>query len=195
MNVPTALESEETVAQIHVGGVHRKVHRTQVLLDDAVELVFAGQRQCDVVAEEEAEAVVLVHEVEILAQPLRHLMDEAEHAVVAAGLELQRLELERFALERHARHAHLPLGTGLVPQGKFGFEAEDAVVVEIECVLDGIAVHGHQPIARPHAAREPLGYPHQLDARLAILALHAEAGVLVRSDDLRHDLPFLDGSF
>ena len=42
-------------------------------------------RQGDVVAEQEGQAAVVVLEVERLAQSRRELVDEAKHALVAAG--------------------------------------------------------------------------------------------------------------
>ena len=68
-----------------VGGVDRDVERAQALLLDAPPVVLAQVGERDEVAEQERVAVVVILDVERAAQARRHLLDEAEWAVVGAA--------------------------------------------------------------------------------------------------------------
>ena len=73
-------------AELGVGGVDRNVDRRDVHLDDAVDLMVLHVRHGDIVAEQKGQALVVILEVKALAHTGGHLVDEAEHAVVGAGV-------------------------------------------------------------------------------------------------------------
>ena len=66
---------------------------------DALDLVRVQVRQGDIVAEQKGKALVVVLEIERLAQALRQLVDEAEHAFVPAGA----LPVHKVALKFQAQ--------------------------------------------------------------------------------------------
>jgi len=148
-HVEAALDPQHARAHVDVGGVHRDVQRRQALADDALEAAAAEAGQRDVVAVEEAEAVVLVLHVDRLAHPLGILVDEAEDAVAGARLELHRREavghgLDVARIEMHGQR--LTVGTQQAEGGRALF---GGVVVEVEDVLEGAAVDLDHSVAGP----------------------------------------------
>ena len=116
--------AQQADPHVGIGRVDAHVERTQLLGDDALEVGLgeAGERREVPVEKREPEVVVL--EVEAAAHPLRELVDEAERAVVVAGLHpveyrVRELEPERRAfglayhdllLEPAAPHLEVDLG-------------------------------------------------------------------------------------
>ena len=89
---PPQARAAPTVAQhlgalARIGGVDAHVERTESLGYDPLEVGLSEARQRREVAVEERQAVVVVLEVEAAAHPRRQLVDEAELAVVIAGLD------------------------------------------------------------------------------------------------------------
>ena len=89
--------AEKAVAELRIRGVDGHVERREALLFDSPELSVVEVGQGDVVAVEEREPEVVVLDIEAPAHPAGQLVDEAEYALVAAGVDLARvgrLELE-----------------------------------------------------------------------------------------------------
>src|SRR5688500_16625355 len=84
----TAAKHEAT--QTWVGGMNADVQRRQPLRLGPLELLLAHVGQRHVVTVQKAEAEVVVHQVQRLAHAFRHLVNEAENALVVAGMDLVR---------------------------------------------------------------------------------------------------------
>ena len=72
--------------ELGVGGVDRDVDGRNVHLDDAVDLMVLHVGHGDVVAKQERKALIIILKIKALPHPRRELVDEAEHAVVGAGM-------------------------------------------------------------------------------------------------------------
>ena len=134
-----------------VGDVDRDVHRAEALLDDARDVPLAQVRHRDVVAVEERHPEVAVAEVERVAQARRVLVHEAEHAVVAAGLDAELVEVGAEGLVGL-------LADGLLLHAAAAAHAQRQPLLgrleaEVQLVLDGLAVDGEHLVAgRPAEA-------------------------------------------
>ena len=118
-----------------------------LLLDDPLDAPSSQAGQRDVVAVEEAEAVVLVLDVDLVAHPVRVLVDEAEDAVAGAGLELHGREAGRHHVDVRRVEAQVGGLAVLAQDGQGQAPILGGVVVEVEDVLDGAAVQVGDPVA------------------------------------------------
>src|SRR5581483_7038068 len=157
---------QEEVAHDRIGGVDRDVERREPELQDALDLALREVGQRDVVAVQEGEAVVVVLDVEALAEPSRQLVDEAEHALVGAGRDLGRrgrlaLEPEPLApLPPQHDRARLARPVGLDRQRLLA-----RLDVEVDQVSEVAAVDAQEPVPGPEP--RALGRParrHRQDA-------------------------------
>ena len=147
--------AEEPVAEGGVRGVHGDVERREPLRLDARELVLLEIGQGDVVAVEKRQAEVVVLHVEALPHPARELVDEAEHALVGAGVDLaraRRFELEAEVGPRAAKERAPPPAPALHGESQL---LVPGVEVKIDDVAEGFAIDGHDPVAglKPGAGR------------------------------------------
>ena len=88
--------------------MHRDIDRRNVHLNDAVDIVVAEVGHGDEVAVEEGQAAVVVLEVQGLPHTLGELVDEAEDALVLAGV----LLVHEGGLEVQPDVVVLPLADG-----------------------------------------------------------------------------------
>ena len=123
-------------------------------LDDAVDLVVLHVRHGDIVAEQEGETLVVVLEVKTLAHTGRQLVNEAEHAVVGAGV----LLVAQIGLEVAAEGAalctlHVPLADA-VRHPCFQVEAfAVGIKIVVQAVVQLVFVHAQQLVTRAKAQR------------------------------------------
>ncbi len=85
-HLAAALIGQHPYPQLGVGGVHRDVDRADVHLDDALNLVVLHVGHGDVVAIQKGKPLIIILKIKALAHTRGQLVDEAEHAVVGAGL-------------------------------------------------------------------------------------------------------------
>ena len=143
--------------QLRVGGVDGDVDGGDAQVDDALNLPGGEVGQGDVVAHEEAQALVVVLKVEGAAQALGHLVHKAEHAVVGAAVGV----VHEVGLKAQAQLLALALADAdgaplavrcLHQQGEAGVVGVEFVV---QHVRNGLAVDLQQPLAAPQA--QPMG--------------------------------------
>ncbi|MNS72615.1 hypothetical protein D3C72_1060330 [compost metagenome] len=151
-------------AQLGVGGVHADVQRAQPVLEDALPVRGPHVRQGDEVALQEAQPVVVVHDVERSPKPLRHLVDEAEAAAVVAlddVVEHRELEGEPEVLVDFFVHPHEEGGFAALD-----LEA-DALFGNLVAVVDDVAqratVNSQETV--PRTQIEPGSNAARLDGR------------------------------
>ena len=138
--------------QVRVGGVHRDVDGRDVHLDDALGLPLGEVRQGDVVAEQKGQALVVVLEVERFPQALGHLVDEAEHAVVRAGV----LFVDQIGLKFAAEGLVIALFRLQVlqlpaPLHRKVERRAGGIELVVQHVVDLVAVGAEQGVARTQA--------------------------------------------
>ena len=117
-------------------------------LDDAVDLVILHIGHGDVVAEQKAQPLVIILEIQALAHTGGQLVDEAEHAVVGAGMLLvAQIGGEIAAKGAALRALHVPLADA-VRHLRFQVKAL-AVRVEIivQRIVQLVLVHAQQLVA------------------------------------------------
>ncbi len=135
-----------------VGGVDADVQRRQALGDDALQVGLGEARQGGEVPVEEAQAVVVVLEVQAAAQARRQLVDEAELAVVVAGAHPVEHRAGHLGAERLAG-ALADEDVQLHPAAPHG--QLDLGLVDGEAPLDDVARHrpvdGDDLVAGEHA--------------------------------------------
>ena len=138
--------------QLGVGGMHRDVDRRDMHLNDAVDVLVAEVGHGDEVAVEEGQAAVVVLEVEGLPHPLGELVDEAEDALVLAGV----LLVHQRGLEVQTDIVVLPLADGDLKglavagqlQPDLGSREEEAVVQHVGNLA---AIDGYEDVPRDDA--------------------------------------------
>ena len=132
--------------------MHRDVDRRNVHLNDAVDVLVAEVGHGDEIAVEEGQAAVVVLEVEGLPHSLGELVDEAEDALVLAGV----LLVHQRGLEVQTDVVVLPLADGDLKgnavagqlQPDLGGGEEEAVV---QHVGDLAAIDGYEGVPRDNA--------------------------------------------
>ena len=139
-------------AELGIGGVDRDVDGRDMHLDDAVDLVVLHVGHGDIVAEQKGQALVVVLEVEALTHSRGQLVDEAEHAVVGAGV----LLVAQIGGEVAAEGAALfPLDVPLpdaVRHSRFEVEAlAVGIKIIVQRVVQLVAVHAQQLVAASEA--------------------------------------------
>ena len=99
----------------------------------------------DVVAEQKAQPLVIILKIQALAHTRGHLVDEAEHTVVGAGmLCIAQIGLEPAAKGAALRPLHLPLPDAVCHPG---FQVEAAAVgikIVVQRVVQLVIVHAQQ---------------------------------------------------
>ena len=80
--------AQELDAHVRVGALHGDEQRRHLAADDAVKFVVVDVGHGDVVAHHQGQAPVVVLDVQRLAHSRRHLVDEAEDAVIPARARL-----------------------------------------------------------------------------------------------------------
>ena len=138
--------------KLWVGGVDGNVDGRNVHLDDAVDLVVLHVRHGDVVAEQEAQTLIIIFKVQALSHSRRELVDKAEHAVVGAGMFLVAQIGREVAAERPTRFpVDIPLPDAV---GDLRFQMK-ALAVGIEIVVQRVVqlvfINAQQLIARHKA--------------------------------------------
>ena len=139
--------------QLRVGGVDGDVDGADVQVDNALCLPLRQVGQGDVVAQQEAQPGVVVLEVQRGAHARRHLVHEAEQAVVGAGAHL----VHEIGVEIQPQVLALGLADGDAPhitRRRFQFDMGQGVVaVEpvVQHVHDGMAVDGQQLLTHLYA--------------------------------------------
>ena len=147
--LPRAGIAQHFAAQRGISGVHRDVDRTDVQVDDALNLSLREIGERDVVAQKKAKTRVVVFEIHRRAHAGRQLVDEAENTVVGAGARAVHqiaLELQPQVAALGLSHADAVLRAVGAPQ----HDRKRAVVSEkliVEHIDDPIAVDRHQAFA------------------------------------------------
>ena len=149
--------------ELGVGGVHRDVDGRDVHLDDAVDLVILHIGHGDVVAEQKAQPLVIILEIQALAHTGGQLVDEAEHAVVGAGMLLvAQIGGEIAAKGAALRTPDIPLPDAV---GNLCLQVKAAAVgikIIVQRIVQLIFIHAQQLIAGLQAQR--LGFTARVDA-------------------------------
>ena len=144
-HLAAALIGQHPHPQLRVGCVHRDIDRGDVHLDDAVDLVILHIGHGDVVAEQKAQPLVIILEIQTLAHTGGQLVDEAEHTVVGAGmLCIAQIGLEPAAKGTTLRPLHFPLPDAVCYPG---FQVEAAAVgikIVVQRVVQLVVVHAQQ---------------------------------------------------
>ena len=150
---PGILIAQHGAVELGIGGVDGDVDGADVQVDDALRLALRQVRQGNVVAQQEAEPRIVVLEVERLAHTRRHLIHEAEHAVVGAGahfvhqigVEVQPQILPLRLVQRDGAN---------VARRRFQFDVRHRVVAVkavVQHVHDGVTVDGQELFAHLYA--------------------------------------------
>ncbi len=85
--------------------MHGNINRADAHFNDTVDLTLINVRQRDVVAEQKRKAIIIILKIERFAHAGRQLVNEAEHALVAAGA----LPVHKICFKRKAQCAVLRL--------------------------------------------------------------------------------------
>mgnify|MGYP001771434895 CR=1 FL=1 len=85
VRIPVA---EQRAPQLRLRRLYRDVDRTDAQVNDALRLAFGKVGQRNVIPHEKAQARVVVLKVKCIAHARRHLIDEAENAVIGTGTRL-----------------------------------------------------------------------------------------------------------
>ena len=121
-----------------------------MVADNPVDIVVAHVGQCNIVSLQEGQTRIVILKIQGGTHSRRHLIDEAENAVVAAGTVL----IHELVLEYDADFLvilffdfQVPFLAVLFPDREFQIRVVGLEVV-IEDVLDDFPVHAEQFIAR-----------------------------------------------
>ena len=141
-------------AECRVHCVHRDIDGRNVHILDALHFFVAQVRQRDVVAEQKRKPLVVVLEIQRLAQALRHLVDKAEHALVAARV----LFVDEIAFKIAAQRLVLALFHALVAQPARAHQRQlelraGGVELIVQHVVDLVPVDGQQRAPRKGVLR------------------------------------------
>ena len=162
-HLAAALIGQHSHPQLGVGGVHRDIDGRDVHLDDAVDLVILHIGHGDVVAEQKAQPLVIILEIQALAHTRGQLVDEAEHAVVGAGMLLvAQIGGEIAAKGAALRAPDIPLPDAV---GNLCLQVKAAAVgikIIVQRIVQLIFIHAQQLIAGLQAQR--LGFAARVDA-------------------------------
>ncbi len=142
------LVGEHPHPKLRVGGVDRNVDRRDMHLDDALDLVILHIGHGDIVAEQKGQPLVIIFKVQALPHTGRELIDEAEHAVIGAGVLLIAQIGLKVAPERPALCTlHVPLPDA-VRHLRFQVKAGAVgIKIVVQRVVQRVFVHAQQLIA------------------------------------------------
>ena len=76
---------EHLAAKLRIHCLERNIDRRQVIFDHPLNILLAHIRQCHIVSLQEGKPGIIILKIESLPHSRRHLVDKAEHAMVAAG--------------------------------------------------------------------------------------------------------------
>ena len=155
---------EQVAAHRGIGGVDRHVERREPELDDPLDVLRLEIGERGEVAVAEREPVVVVPDVQHVAQPVGQAVDEAEVATVGAATDAGRLERDAQWLTQRALDLVLDLLAVRLAdlEEKLLFGREELPVEE---VLELPAVHRQQ--------LRPLGEPELLCDRFGLYRRHS----------------------
>ena len=155
---------EQVAAHRGIGGVDRHVERREPELDDPLDVLRLEIGERGEVAVAEREPVVVVPDVEHVAQPVGQAVDETEVAAVGAAPDAGRLERDAQRLTERALDLELDLLAVRLAdvEEKLLFGREEFPVQE---VLELPAVHREQ--------LRPLGEPELLCDRFGLYRRHS----------------------
>ena len=137
-------------AKLRIHGVHGDIHRADMHIYNAPDVLIPYVRQRDIIAEKEGEPCVVILEIQTLAQIGRKLIYKAEYAVIGAasllvhkeGLKAQTVVLSRAAYPDTA-----------APAVRLFNDKLRFLVVNIEAVIEHVvyfmSVDRNEPVARP----------------------------------------------
>ena len=140
--------AEQKRAQLRVRGVHGDVDGADVQVDDALHLALGQVCERHIIAHEEAQARIVVLEIQRWAHARRHLVDEAEHAVVGARVGVVHevgLKVQPQLAAEGLGNVHGVLCPVRAAQAH-GQLRVIGVVFIIQHIGDRVAVDGHQPV-------------------------------------------------
>ena len=152
--LPGSFVAQHLAAQLGIRRLDGYVYGAYMQGDDALHLARGEVRERDIVAEEEAQARVVVLEIHGFAHTARELVNEAEHAGIRAGARL----IHKIALKIEAEVAALALlHIQLILAAVRSFQADlQRLVIREELVIehveDLVAVDGNDSISRLHFA-------------------------------------------
>ena len=141
--------AEQKRAQLRVRRVHGDIDGADVQVDDALHLALGQVRERHIIAHEEAQARVVVLEIQRRAHTRRHLVDEAEHAVVGARVGVVHevgLKVQPQLAAEGLRHVHGVLRPVRAAQAHRQLRVIGVVFI-VQHIGDRVAVDGHQPVA------------------------------------------------
>jgi len=139
-NIHSFFDTQHAGAHIYVGGVNRNVERGHFLVDDSFQTALTEAGQSDVITVKEAETVVFVFDVDLVAHALGVLVHETEDALGGAGFEFQGGETVGYLVNVLGGHGD---GQQLA---RFAFDSQGGgigfrgVVVKVDDVFYGAAV-------------------------------------------------------
>ena len=141
--------AEQERAQLRIRRVHGDIDGADVQVDDALHLALGQVRERHIIAHEEAQARVVVLEIQRRAHTRRHLVDEAEHAVVGARVGVVHevgLKVQPQLAAEGLRHMHGVLRSVRAAQAHRQLRVIGVVFI-VQHIGDRVAVDGHQPVA------------------------------------------------
>mgnify|MGYP007000004623 FL=1 len=121
-----------------------------MVADNPVDIVVAHVGQCNIVSLQEGQTRIVILKIQGGTHSRRHLIDEAENAVVAAGTVLIHelvLECDADFLVVLFFNLQIPFFPVFLPDREFQIRVVGLEVV-IEDVLDNFPVHAEQFISR-----------------------------------------------
>ena len=146
---PGAGIAEQERTQLRVRRMYGDVDGADVQVDDALHLALGQVRERHIIAHEEAQARIVVLEIQRRAHPRRHLVDEAEHAVVGARVSVVHevgLKVQPQLAAEGLGNVHGVLRPVRAAQAH-GQLRVIGVVFIIQHIGDRVAIDGHQPVA------------------------------------------------
>ena len=141
--------AEQERTQLRVRRMYGDVDGADVQVDDALHLTLGQVRERHVIAHEEAQARVVILEIQRRAHARRHLVDEAEHAVVGARVSVVHevgLKVQPQLAAEGLGNVHGVLCPVRAAQAH-GQLRVIGVVFIIQHIGDRVAIDGHQPVA------------------------------------------------
>ena len=147
------LVAQHGAVELGVGGVDGDVDGADVQVDDPLDFPLRQVGQGDVVAQQEAQPGIVILEIQGGAHAGRHLIHEAEHAVVGAGAHF----VHQVGVEVQPQILPLRLAQrqgALLSVRRFQLNVRHGVVAVkpvVQHVHDGVAVDGQQLLAHMDA--------------------------------------------